>query len=156
MGFPFSLGTQGGFQPEVTPTLGLSVYAEVFSSQWRWSWSRELHSQVRPDSQGFICLTQCRYQSRKEVVLLRSHVTPASPMPQAQLSVELTSFVGSVGSPSTKIPQYYLNLMPQCWGLTLTHHIICFSNKTLQIDRAWRMLWLNLHWKYFRYNIDAM
>lgn len=30
MSYPFSFSTQGGIQPEVTPTLGLRVYAYVF------------------------------------------------------------------------------------------------------------------------------
>lgn len=115
---------------------------------WRWTQHREQHS--RPGSQGLICFSKHRCRSRRAGAFRMCHVISASPMPQAQLSVELTCFVGSAvsdGSPGTKIPRCYLNLVPQSWALTSTHHLICFSNKMLQICGAWRMLWLNLQWK---------
>lgn len=94
--------------------------------QWRWSQSREQHS--RPDSQGLICLTKHRCQSRRAEFFLTSHVVSASLMPK--LNSELISDI---------------NPPPHLF----------FSNKMLQTRGAWRMLWLNPRWKHFRYNIDA-
>ena len=42
------------------------------------------------------------------------------------------------------------------WALTLTHHLLCFSGKMLQMCGAWKMLWLNPQRKHFKYNVNAV